>query len=52
MSAFIGSPLQLELLAKSERHSVAELVAAWTRSTKVWADQAIGPTTKADGASL
>jgi hypothetical protein len=48
-SAFIGSPLQLELLAKSERHSVAEVVASWTRSAKVWAHQAIGPATKVNG---
>jgi hypothetical protein len=39
ISAFIGSPLQLELLAPGERHTVAGLVATWTRNVEIWANQ-------------
>jgi hypothetical protein len=39
ISAFIGSPLQLELLAPGERHTVASLVATWARNVEIWANQ-------------
>jgi predicted nucleic acid-binding Zn-ribbon protein len=32
ISAFIGTPLQLELLAPGERHKVTDLVASWARN--------------------
>jgi hypothetical protein len=41
ISAFIGSPLQLELLAPPERHTVAHLVEAWARNVDAWASRAI-----------
>jgi hypothetical protein len=40
ISAFIRTPLQLELLAPGERHTVAELVASWARNVEAWANQA------------
>ena len=39
ISAFLGSPLQLELLAPGERHTVAGLVATWARNVEIWANQ-------------
>jgi hypothetical protein len=39
ISAFIGSPLQLELLAPGERHTVASLVSTWARNVEIWANQ-------------
>jgi hypothetical protein len=39
ISAFIGSPLQLELLAPGERHTVADLTATWARNVEIWANQ-------------
>jgi chromosome segregation ATPase len=39
ISAFIGSPLQLELLAPGERHTVAGLTATWARNVEIWANQ-------------
>ena len=32
VSAFIGSPLQLQLLAPGERYTIADLVASWVRA--------------------
>ena len=40
ISAFIGTPLQLELLAPGERHKVTDLVASWARNVEAWARQA------------
>jgi predicted nucleic acid-binding Zn-ribbon protein len=39
VSAFIGTPLQLELLPPSGRHTVADLVATWVRNVEGWANQ-------------
>jgi len=39
VSAFIGTPLQLELLAQGERHTVSDLVASWAANVKAWAKQ-------------
>jgi hypothetical protein len=41
ISAYIGSPLQLELLAPAERRTVPHLVEVWARNVEVWANQAI-----------
>jgi hypothetical protein len=41
ISAFIGTPLQLELLAPGGRHTVAALVAVWARNAEVWAKRAL-----------
>ncbi|SRR6266446_317363 len=41
ISAYIGSPLQLELLAPAERRTVAHLVEVWARNVEVWANQPI-----------
>jgi predicted nucleic acid-binding Zn-ribbon protein len=41
ISAFIRTPLQLELLAPGERHTVAQLVATWARNVEAWANQAL-----------
>jgi hypothetical protein len=40
IAAFIGSPLQLELLAPGGRHTVAALVDAWARNAEIWANRA------------
>jgi chromosome segregation ATPase len=34
ISAFIGTPLQLELLAPGERHKVTDLVSTWARNVQ------------------
>jgi len=39
VSAFIGTPLQLELLAPGERHTVSDLVASWAANVEAWAQQ-------------
>jgi hypothetical protein len=41
ISAFIGSPLQLELLAPPDRHTVSYLVEAWARNVEGWANRPI-----------
>ena len=41
ISAFIGTPLQLELLAPGGRHTVAALVDTWARNAEAWAKQAL-----------
>jgi hypothetical protein len=41
ISAFIGTPLQLELLAPGGRHTVANLVAVWAGNAEAWAKQAL-----------
>jgi hypothetical protein len=39
ISAFIGTPLQLELLAPGARHTVVALVDTWARNAEAWARQ-------------
>jgi hypothetical protein len=46
VSAFIGTPLQLELLAPGDRHTVSDLVATWARNVETWAQQ---PLPRANG---
>jgi hypothetical protein len=40
ISAFIGTPLQFQLLAIGERHTVSNLVGSWARNVEAWARQA------------
>jgi hypothetical protein len=49
ISAFIGSPLQLELLAPGERRSVSSVVASWAENAETWAKQGIATAPKANG---
>ena len=37
ISAFIGSPLQFQIIAPTERHSVSDLVDLWARAAETWA---------------
>jgi hypothetical protein len=37
ISAFIGSPLQIEIIAPNARHTVTELVNSWANGAKTWA---------------
>ena len=37
ISAFIGSPLQFQIIAPTERHSVSDLVDSWARAAETWA---------------
>jgi hypothetical protein len=37
ISAFIGSPLQFQVIAPTERHSVSDLVDSWARAAETWA---------------
>jgi hypothetical protein len=39
IAAFIGTPLQLELLPPTGRHTVADLVGTWVRNVEGWANQ-------------
>jgi hypothetical protein len=41
ISAFIGTPLQFQLLAIGERHTVQNLVGSWARNVEAWAKQAL-----------
>jgi hypothetical protein len=37
ISAFIGSPLQFQVIAPTERHSISDLVDSWARAAETWA---------------
>jgi hypothetical protein len=37
IAAFIGSPLQFQVLAPNERHTMADLVNSWANGAKTWA---------------
>jgi hypothetical protein len=37
VAAFIGSPLQFQILAPNERHTMAELVNSWANAAMMWA---------------
>jgi hypothetical protein len=37
IAAFIGSPLQSQILAPNERHTMADLVNSWANAAKTWA---------------
>jgi hypothetical protein len=50
ISAFIGSSLQLELLAPGERHTVVGLVATWARNVEAWVNQQAPRTNGRDAA--
>jgi hypothetical protein len=39
IAAFIGTPLQLQLLAPGERHTMASLVATWVENVRGWTNQ-------------
>jgi hypothetical protein len=39
VSAFVGTPLQLQLLAPGERHTIANLVATWVQNVRGWTNQ-------------
>ena len=41
ISAFIGTPLQLQLLAPGDRHTVADLVATWVENARGWITQSM-----------
>jgi hypothetical protein len=41
ISAFIGTPLQFQLTAIGERHTVTDLVGSWARNVEAWAKQAL-----------
>ena len=37
VAAFVGTPLQVQILAPNERHTMADLVSSWANSAKTWA---------------
>jgi hypothetical protein len=37
IAAFIGSPLQFQIIAPNERHTMADLVNSWANAAKTWA---------------
>jgi hypothetical protein len=37
IAAFIGSPLQFQILAPNERHTMADLVNSWANAAQTWA---------------
>jgi hypothetical protein len=39
IAAFIGSPLQSQILAPNARHTVTDLVNSWATAAKTWAGE-------------
>jgi hypothetical protein len=37
LAAFIGSPLQIEIIAPNQRHTVTDLANSWANAAKTWA---------------
>jgi len=42
VAAFIGSPLQFQILAPNARHSVSDLVNSWAGAAQTWAGKGAG----------
>jgi hypothetical protein len=42
LAAFIGSPLQFQILAPNERHTMADLVNSWANAARTWVGKDAG----------